>query len=192
MRSLPTLLAAFLIVSDTPPAVADDFWCGAADMTGDGAIGISDFLQFAQCYSQPNPGTPAGGFLGFSTGTIDGSKGHLTMTGQCVGTFGAGAFMCPTTALAMQPPPEGITGKGWVQPVLAPTRNGDNSVIEVVAGFSPSPSQSISCNGWHGGSASGMTLSLFDPITNPESAGFTTWSCSLPLPVACCRLPELP
>src|SRR5262245_31004228 len=116
------------------------------------------------------------------------------MNGLCVDTFGAGAFMCPTTAFAMQPVPAGVIGNGWVQAVLAPglaASGSNNSQFGIdVTGLLTDPAN-LSCGGWRSSASAGdgLPLSVFDPAGNPTFAGFERNSCNAPRPVACCRLP---
>jgi hypothetical protein len=142
------------------------------------------------------PPKPSTGLLGFSTTTLNGSHGQLTMNSACVDTFGAGAFMCPTTAFAMQPIPPGVTGEGWVQTVLAPVASQastlESSILfEVATGMQITQTfplrQVFSCNGWTMGGAGGLSLQIVDAPTS--FAGFHQGSCAVQQPVACCRLP---
>src|SRR5262245_55186932 len=172
-----------------------EYWCGAADLNGDGVIGATDILKLGECWQQTLPAGPSAGFLGFSASTLDGGRGQLSMNGACVDTFGAGAFMCPTTAFAMQPVPVALAGTGWVQAVLAPSGVTDFGVIEVVTG-SIVNSASLACFGWTSSSSnvSGLAVSVLDPsgiVGGPSSPfnGFVALQCSAPRPVACCRLP---
>src|SRR5262249_31730941 len=96
------LLLAIALTLAIPAHATTPFWCGSADLTGDGVVGTPDYLKFTGCFGQ-SPGPAPTGFLGFSTATLSGAHGQLVMNGACVDTFGAGAFMCPTTAFAMQP-----------------------------------------------------------------------------------------
>lgn len=193
MRNPIPFLAFSIIVSlAAPSAQAQDFWCGTADMNGDGVIGGPDLARLGQCWLEPNLGTPLAGFLGFSNTTLNGGRGFLTMNSACVDTFGVGAFMCPSTAFAMQPIPVGVTGDAWVQPVFAATSPATlnsstptHGLVEVVSGLTRWPAQSLSCDGWQDTNPFGLRLRVAGSF-----AGFTTGDCAVQIPVACCRLPQ--
>ena len=133
---------------------------------------------------------PSAAFLGFSSILLIGDHGFLHMNSLCVETFGAGAFMCPTTAFAMQPRPSGVSGEGWVQGVFVPANpSADVSgapagLIEVVSGLAVPAAKYASCDGWRSTDPSGLILRV-----TATFAGFTQRDCDQLLPVACCRLP---
>ena len=73
---------------------------------------------------------------------MDADVGLLSMNSACVATFGQGARMCFTTDFIGQTIPLGITGEGWIQPVLLTVVNTGGSTFEAL-----DVATSMSCSG---------------------------------------------
>ncbi|MBW1686664.1 MAG: hypothetical protein JRS35_16560 [Deltaproteobacteria bacterium] len=167
------------------PASAQ-FYRGGADLNADGGIGISDFGLFSQCFGEGTFPPPTEGFLGFSTEVLPADRGLLSMNSACVATFGQDARMCFTTDFIGQAIPLGITGEGWIQPVLLHALTSGDQPVDIATASSIMGS----CGAWRSIGLSGHTDGYGTKLRLQGAGGFNgpiTTGCSLTYPVSCCR-----
>jgi hypothetical protein len=114
--------------------------------------------------------SPLSGFLGFSSGTINGGQGMLQMHGVCQLEFGSSARLCTSKEFWLSPNATApATVSAWLHPIPFSSGGSDFS------GGTPE-----SCNGWRDGT-SNLNGLVVNTAGKPDISRCDLQSC-----VACC------
>ena len=127
---------------------------------------------------------PASQFMGFSSGTTDGTGGLIGMSNLCHASF-SGSHICSTVEFggSIKNSATGVSGTAWIRPVIT----GDGQFADIESGIEANGSSQLSCNGWNANSTSNTGLSVDDKgsISGPSSAVIS--SCDVQRSVVCCK-----
>ena len=118
-------------------------------------------------------------FVGYSTQTVFGDSGFVTMHQACQEDFDKHSRMCTTEEFFKSPTAEGTAIPAWIHPVVMPD-----------GGDFTSPQGTANCFGWNEvlfpGTAIPTTGAVVRSNGTIDAGSDSTFLCSVARPVTCC------
>ena len=128
--------------------------------------------------------------VGFTSTSVGGHSGMLTMTAACQAEFGPNTRIClseevmRTTLVPSLP-----SGFAWVMPSFQAFQDASSTSRQALdaSGVQSDPFFEMTCEGWGGADVLGLSSR---GLTVKASGGFSLRECTTSRPVACCTVPS--